>query len=79
MNRPGGGLRPQALAKDIDELGDRIERDINLGTYKIGFTQSQADYSVAMEALFKLFGELDERLGDSRFLFGDHITEPDIR
>lgn len=40
---------------------------------------SQADYDDSMKRLFGLLGELDERLGGSRFLFGDHITETDIR
>lgn len=60
-------------------MGGRIEKDFNRGTYKCGMAGSQADYDDSMKRLFGLLGELDERLGGSRFLFGDHITETDIR
>lgn len=60
-------------------MGGRIEKDFNWGTYKCGMAGSQADYDDSMKRLFGLLGELDERLGGSRFLFGDHITETDIR
>lgn len=79
VNKPGGGLRPESLVKDIDELGDAIERDYNWGTYKCGMAQSQEDYDSAMKNLFGLLAEMDGRLGKTKYLHGDHITETDIR
>lgn len=79
VNKPGGGLRPEGLKGEIDELGGAIEADFNWGTYKCGMAQSQADYDEAMKRLFGRLDELEKRLGDSKYLLGDHITEPDIR
>ncbi|KAH6663537.1 hypothetical protein B0J14DRAFT_621568 [Halenospora varia] len=79
VNKPGGGLRPEGLKSEIDELGGTIEADFNWGTYKCGIAQSQADYDEAMKRLFGRLDELEKRLGDSKYLLGDHITEPDIR
>lgn len=79
VNKPGGGLLPENLRKEIDELGNAIEIDLNWGTYKCGMAQSQTDYDEAMKRLFGLLGELEVRLGGSKYLLGDHITEPDIR
>ncbi|CAG8980115.1 hypothetical protein HYALB_00012756 [Hymenoscyphus albidus] len=79
VNKPGGGLRPESLKEEIDELSNSIEMSYNWGTYKIGMVASQKDYDGCMKALFGLLGELDERLAKSKFLHGDHITETDIR
>jgi putative glutathione S-transferase len=79
INKPGGGLRPKILADEIDRLGDSIEADINWGTYKCGMAQTQEDYDLAMKVLFGKFEELEARLGDKKYLFGDHMTETDIR
>ncbi|EPE31180.1 Glutathione S-transferase (GST), C-terminal [Glarea lozoyensis ATCC 20868] len=79
INKPAGGLRPVSLAGEIDHLGDSIESDVNWGTYKCGMAQTQEDYDLAMELLFVKFEELEGRLEDRKYLFGDHITETDIR
>lgn len=79
MNKPGGGFLPKVLFEEIDELGDRIELEYNWGTYKCGMAGSQADYDDAMKKLFGLLDEMEERLQDKPFLFGDHITEADLR
>ena len=79
VNKPVSGLRPQGLAGEIDQLGARIEGYINWGTYKCGMAASQADYDECMKRLFGIMGEPEERLGGSKSLFGDHITETDIR
>jgi putative glutathione S-transferase len=74
-NKSGGGLRPKKPLKGIDELGDKIEKNCNWGTYKCGMAQSQADHDEAMKCLFRLLGELEEKLCSNRYLFGDHLTE----
>lgn len=72
-------LYPEALRKDIDELNDIIFHDVNNGVYKAGFAQSQKAYEQAYDALFARLDWLEERLAANRFLFGDYITDSDIR
>ncbi|MCC0015222.1 MAG: glutathione S-transferase family protein [Rhodobiaceae bacterium] len=74
------GLRlyPADLASEIDDLNARIYDKLNNGVYKAGFASSQQAYDEAVEAVFEMLDELEERLvGD--FLFADRFTESDIR
>lgn len=72
-------LYPVELREEIDQLNDEIYHDVNNGVYKCGFAQSQKAYEEAYEILFARLDELEERLSDKRFLFGDFITEADVR
>lgn len=72
-------LYPFTLREEIDQLNDKIYNDVNNGVYKCGFAQSQNAYEEAYEILFTRMDELEERLVDKRFLFGDFITEADVR
>ena len=72
-------LYPENLRKDIDELNQWIFHDVNNGVYKAGFARSQEAYSDAYHLVFSAFDVLEERLSKRRFLFGDYITESDIR
>lgn len=71
-------LYPADLAADIDALNARIYDQLNNGVYKSGFASSQAAYDEAVEGVFSMLDELEERL-DGPFLFGDRLTETDIR
>ncbi len=53
--------------------------DVNNGVYKAGFAKSQAAYESAYETLFARLDDLEERLSHQRYLFGDHITDADVR
>jgi Predicted glutathione S-transferase len=72
-------LYPEELRGEIDSLNDIIFNDINNGVYKAGFAQSQQAYEQAYDALFARLDELEERLSRQRYLFGDRITDSDIR
>jgi glutathionyl-hydroquinone reductase len=72
-------MRSENLSREIDELSNAIQMDFNFGAYKYGMAASQADYDESMKRLFGRLDELEERLGRSKYLFGNHITEPDIR
>lgn len=72
-------LYPVELRKDIDELNNVIFREVNNGVYKAGFAQSQEEYEKAYDVLFQRLDWLEERLSKSRYLFGDQITDSDIR
>lgn len=49
------------------------------GVYKCGFARSQEAYEEAYDALFAALDTLEKRLAGRRFLFGDHITDSDVR
>ncbi|PWE29868.1 glutathione-dependent reductase [Maritimibacter sp. 55A14] len=71
-------LYPDALADDIDSLNARIYTMLNNGVYRAGFASSQEAYDEAVSDVFAMLDELEARLtGD--YLFGDQLTETDIR
>ena len=72
-------LYPEHLRKEIDELNVILFHEINNGVYKAGFAKSQAEYEKAYDVLFQRLDWLEERLSKSRYLFGDQITDSDIR
>lgn len=73
-------LYPEHLRKDIDELNDVLFHEVNNGVYKAGFARSQEAYEEACDLVFNRLDKLEERLSDGRrFLFGDNITESDVR
>ena len=79
-HRPGApDLYPEALRPEIDELNDLVYETVNNGVYKAGFATAQDAYEEAVDALFDTLDRLEERLSDRRYLFGDRITEADVR
>jgi len=72
-------LYPEHLRKEIDELNVILFHEINNGVYKAGFAKSQTEYEKAYDVLFQRLDWLEERLSKSRYLFGDQITDSDIR
>lgn len=74
-----GDFYPEALREDIDALNDRIYHAVNNGVYRAGFATTQEAYEEAVVPLFAALDELEARLGQGRYLFGDALTEADIR
>ncbi|MGL5852360.1 MAG: glutathione S-transferase C-terminal domain-containing protein, partial [Phycicoccus sp.] len=72
-------LYPQALQTEIDELHEFLFTRVHDGPYRCGFARSQEQYQQEVDQLFGALDDLDARLGDRRYLFGDQLTEPDIR
>ncbi|BAQ24421.1 glutathione S-transferase domain protein [Streptococcus troglodytae] len=72
-------LYPQALQSQIDDLNDIIFHEINNGVYKAGFATSQEAYEENFDLVFNRLDWLEKRLGQSRYLFGNQLTESDIR
>ncbi|WP_460272761.1 glutathione S-transferase family protein [Celeribacter sp. ULVN23_4] len=71
-------LYPEELAHEIDALNPKIYDMLNNGVYKAGFASSQLAYDEAVEGVFEMLDMLEDRLtGD--YLFGDRLTETDIR
>lgn len=76
---PGPDLYPVALRAEIDALNERVYQTVNNGTYNVAGATTEADYERLRQLLIGSFEELDERLAGRRFLFGERITEADVR
>jgi putative glutathione S-transferase len=77
---PGLDLYPPDLRADIDELNNFIAYNINDGVYRAGFTGQQEVYEKAVKEVFTALVALEARLSDDRpYLFGDSLTESDVR
>ena len=66
---------PELLRPAIDEVNARVYAAVNNGVYRCGFAGSQPAYERAFDELFAALDDLERRLGHSRFLAGDAITE----
>lgn len=72
-------LYPAELRSEMDEFNAWLFDNVNNGVYKCGFATSQDAYEKAYDALFVALDRLEERLAGQRFLFGDFITDADVR
>ncbi|SCA58220.1 S-transferase [Candidatus Terasakiella magnetica] len=70
---------PEDLRQKIDEINEFIYPTINNGVYKCGFATTQNAYEEAFTELFNALDQLEERLGQNRYLIGEQITEADWR
>ncbi|KAL1979455.1 hypothetical protein VTN96DRAFT_5942 [Rasamsonia emersonii] len=82
-NRPGGGLYPAHLRAAIDAMNDWVYDRINNGVYKTGFATTQEAYDANVYPLFDALDRIEAHLAQQPdhqpFLFGEHITEADVR
>ncbi|PMD52429.1 glutathione transferase [Hyaloscypha bicolor E] len=75
-------LLPKHLQKEIEEMNEWVYNTVNNGVYKTGFATTQEAYDEHLHVLFASLDRLEKHLeqpGHSPFLFGEHITEADIR
>lgn len=73
-------LYPPAQQPDIDAFNDWLYPRVNNGVYRVGFATTQQAYDEALGELFAALDQLERRLGESGpYLFGERITESDIR
>ncbi|KUL81786.1 hypothetical protein ZTR_10617 [Talaromyces verruculosus] len=81
-NKPGGGFYPAHLRTEIDEMNEWVYHKINNGVYKTGFATTQEAYDANVYPLFEALDRVEQHLGDPKhqpYLFGEYITEADIR
>jgi len=73
-------LYPARLRADIDALNEQIYPRLNNGVYRAGFATTQAAYDGAFADVFEMLDALENRLSATGpFLFGEAITEADVR
>ena len=72
-------LYPEHLRSAIDALNDAVYPKLNNGVYRCGFASSQEAYEEAYHGVFEMLDQLEERLASGPWLFGDDLTEADIR
>ena len=72
-------LYPEELRKDIDEMNDWLFDNINNGVYKATFARSKEAYWDAYNSFYAAMDILEKRLENQRFLFGDYVTDSDVR
>lgn len=76
------GLYPPELQSEIDAMNGWVYENLNNGVYKTGFASTQEAYEESVYAVFKSLDRIEEHLsqpGHSPYLFGENITEADIR
>lgn len=72
-------LYPDHLKVAINDINEKIYKNVNNGVYMTGFAGSQRSYEMAFDSLFNTLDELDDYLGKEKFLTGNYLTEADIR
>lgn len=72
-------LYPVELRKEIDDFNDWLFPNINNAHYRMAFCQSLEAYEEAFEDFYNAMDLLEERLSKNRFLFGDYVTDSDVR
>lgn len=72
-------LYPAELRPEIDAFNATLFHELNNGVYKAGFAQTQEEYEKNYDLVFRRLDALEERLSKSRYLFGDFITDSDVR
>ena len=79
LARNGIDLSPAPLHAAMERLNAAIYEKLNNGVYRCGFATTQAAYEEAFHGVFQMLDELEERLASGPYLFGDELTESDIR
>lgn len=73
-------LRPVDLVSEMDTFNEDLYHRLNNGVYRAGFASTQLAYGEAVVDVFDLLGQLEQRLEKGGpWLFGDRLTESDIR
>jgi glutathione S-transferase/putative glutathione S-transferase len=72
-------LYPEPLRPEIDTLNERIYHTVNDAPYRVAGATTEREYAELRHAMIDAMDELDARLASRHYLFGDTITEADVR
>lgn len=72
-------LYPKKFRKEIDEFNDWLFPHVNNAHYRMAFCQSPQAHHEAFDDFYDSLDKLEQRLAENRFLFGDYITDSDVR
>ncbi len=72
-------LYPADLRQEIDLLNQQLFDDVNNGTYKVIFATSAGAAQAAKTVFEARLADYDFRLASRRYLFGDRLTDSDVR
>lgn len=72
---------PEKLRKEIDDIGQWMQADLNTGVYKAGFAPDQQTYDKNVVPVFRALNRLEEVLSKNGgpYILGPELTELDIR
>ncbi|MEY2536833.1 MAG: glutathionyl-hydroquinone reductase [Verrucomicrobiota bacterium] len=70
---------PRDIEQEHVKLSDFIYEHINNGVYQAGFATRQRPYEISCRKVFEALDEMESRLSNNRYLFGDRIVEADWR
>ena len=77
-----GALYPAELREEINAMNEWVYDTINNGVYKAGFASTQEAYESSVYPIFESLDRIEEHLsqpGHQPYLFGENVTEADIR
>lgn len=71
-------LVPDSLREEIEKLNEWLHVNVNRKVYHVGFATKQAEYDLASDTLFDAMDQLNNRLSQTRYLYGSNITLSDL-
>lgn len=72
-------LYPEDLREQIDKYNAFLFDNVNNAVYKAQFAQSLVAYNDAINTFYESLDGIEKRLENQRFLFGDYVTDSDVR
>lgn len=72
-------LYPENLRDEIDDYNAFLFDNVNNAVYRAQFAQSIEAYTEAVNTFYESLDGIEKRLENQRFLFGDYVTDSDVR
>jgi glutathionyl-hydroquinone reductase len=72
-------LFPSDIQSEHNKLSDFIYENINNGVYRAGFASRQRAYERGCRMVFEALDQVETRLANQRYLFGNRLVEADWR